>query len=133
GNTFAATAFSSYGAFWISFYLLGHFGATSGVGAYLIFWGLITFYLWFGTFYLNKALFYVFLTLWITYVLLAIGEWGASAIGTIGGWLGLLCGLIALYTSAAEVLNETAGHTVLPIGSPMKQASGSSTSENLSA
>ncbi|HET7578681.1 MAG TPA: acetate uptake transporter, partial [Bacillales bacterium] len=44
GNTFAATAFSSYGAFWISFYLLGHFGATSGVGAYLIFWGLITFY-----------------------------------------------------------------------------------------
>lgn len=116
GNTFAATAFSSYGAFWISYYLLNHFGATSGVGAYLIFWGLITFYLWIGTFYLNRALFLVFLTLWITYVLLALGEWGVSSAGMVGGWIGLLCGLIALYTSAAEILNETSGRVLLPLG-----------------
>ncbi|HET7629255.1 MAG TPA: acetate uptake transporter [Bacillales bacterium] len=118
GDTFAATAFSSYGAFWLSFYLLLHFETTAGVGAYLIFWGLLTFFLWIGTFHLNRALFFVFLTLWITYVLLAIGEWGASNVGQIGGWLGLLCGLTALYTSAAEVLNETAGRDILPLGKP---------------
>jgi len=122
GNTFAATAFSSYGAFWISFYLLNHFNASAGIGAYLIFWGLITFYLWFGTFYMNRALFLVFLTLWVTFVLLAIGEWGASNVGHIGGWVGLLCGLLALYTSAAEVLNETAGRVILPIGKPMARS-----------
>ncbi|HEX7065733.1 MAG TPA: acetate uptake transporter [Bacillales bacterium] len=123
GNTFGSTAFTSYGAFWISFYLLLTFGASAtGIGAYLFMWGLFTFYMWIGTFYLNRALFWVFLTLWVTFILLALGEWGMAAIGLIGGWLGLICGLIALYTSAAEVINTTAGRELLPVGKAMKKA-----------
>ncbi|HEX6923591.1 MAG TPA: acetate uptake transporter, partial [Bacillales bacterium] len=123
GNTFGSTAFTSYGAFWISFYLLLTFGASAaGIGAYLFMWGLFTFYMWIGTFYLNRALFWVFLTLWVTFILLALGEWGMAAIGLIGGWLGIICGLIALYTSAAEVINATAGRELLPVGKAMKKA-----------
>ncbi len=125
GNTFAAMAFTSYGAFWLSFYLIQTTDmavSDIGVGVYLLMWGVITFYLWIGTFYLNKALFYVFLFLWITFLLLALGDFGMSALGILGGWVGLLTGLIALYTSAAEVINSTAGHEVLPIGAAYKQA-----------
>jgi len=121
GNTFGATAFSSYGAFWISFYFIIKAEPTAGVAWYLLFFGILTFYLWIGSFYLNKALFFVFLTLWITFLLLAIGDFGASGFTKIGGWVGELCGLLALYTSAAVVINATAGKTVLPVGHPIKE------------
>jgi len=121
GNTFGATAFTSYGAFWISFYFIIKAEPTAGVPWYLLFFGVLTFYLWIGSFYLNKALFYVFLTLWVTFLLLAIGDFGVSGFTQIGGWLGEVCGLLALYTSAAVVINATAGKTVLPVGGPMKQ------------
>lgn len=123
GNTFGATAFTSYGAFWISFYFIVKAGPSeTGVAWYLLFFGILTFYLWIGSFYLNKALFFVFLTLWITFVLLAIGDFGAASIGKIGGVVGEICGLLALYTSAAVVINATAGRTVLPVGSAIKEA-----------
>lgn len=125
GNTFAATAFTSFGAFWLSFYLIETADpapAAAGVAVYLLMWGVITFYLWIGTFYLNRALFFVFLTLWITFILLALGDFGVSGMGIVGGWVGLLCGLIALYTSAAEVINATAGREVLPIGKAIKSS-----------
>lgn len=121
GNTFGATAFTSYGAFWISFYFIVKAEPTAGVAWYLLFFGVLTFYLWIGSFYLNRALFYVFLTLTLTFFLLAIGDFGAASIGKIGGWVGEICGLLALYTSAAVVINATAGKTVLPVGGPIKQ------------
>lgn len=123
GNTFAATAFSAFGAFWLSFYMIetGEAAAT-GVAAYLLMWGVFTFYMWIGTFFLNRALFFVFLTLWITFLFLSIGDFGVEAMGVVGGWIGLLCGLIALYTSAAEVINFSAGRVVLPVGKAFKQA-----------
>lgn len=125
GNTFAATAFSSYGAFWLSFYFVEKFApAPEGVAVYLLMWGVITFYLWVGTFYLNKSLFFVFLTLWITFLFLALGDFGLGAMGIVGGWIGILCGLIALYTSAAEVINFSAGKVLLPVGKAYKQAGG---------
>lgn len=123
GNTFGATAFFSYGCFWISFYVLQMFTAkASGVtstdaGWYLFFWGVFTFYMWFGTFYLNKALFFVFLFLCATFILLAIADWTSSFSANIGGTVGLVTGLVAMYTSAAVVLNSTAGRTILPVGS----------------
>ncbi len=119
GNTFGATAFSSYGAFWISFYFIIKAAPAKGVGVYLFFFGILTLYLWFGSFFLNRALFFVFLTLTLTFFLLAFGEFGWFS-GKIGGWMGLLCGLIALYTSAATVINATAGRVVLSVGSPIK-------------
>jgi len=123
GNTFGATAFSSYGAFWISFYFIVHAAPKAGMGIYLLMFGLLTFYLWFGTFYLNKALFFVFLTLWLALLFLALGDFGVGTT-VLGGWIGLVCGLAALYTSAAGVLKETAGRVILPVGSPMAKARG---------
>ncbi|WP_067925293.1 acetate uptake transporter [Alicyclobacillus shizuokensis] len=116
GNTFGATAFSSYGAFWLAFYFIVRAAPKAGMGVFLLFFGILTFYLWFGTFYLNRALFFVFLTLWITFGLLALHDFGVLGTSSPGGWMGELCGLLALYTSAATVINTTAGRTVLPLG-----------------
>ncbi len=59
----------------------------------------------------------VFLTLWITFAVLAVAEWtGMAAIKVAGGYLGLLTAAFAFYLSAAEVLNETRGQTTLPTG-----------------
>jgi succinate-acetate transporter protein len=120
GNTFGATAFSSYGAFWIAFYFIIHANPGAGMGVFLLFFGILTFFLWFGTFYLNKALFFVFLTLWIAFLLLALHGFGLIG-SQAGGWVGLICGLLALYTSAAVVLNATAGREVLPLGKPLRR------------
>jgi succinate-acetate transporter protein len=120
GNTFGMMAFFSYGAFWWSFFLFVNFFAkgVSGqyVAWYLLLWGIITFYLWIGTFRQNRALWLVFLALWITFVLLAIGDFGAPSIGTIGGYVGLVTAALAFYTSAAIIVNDYLGRSVLPVG-----------------
>ncbi len=121
GNTFGATAFTSYGAFWIAFYLIIHAKPGAGIGVFLLFFGILTFYLWIGTFYLNRALFFVFLPLWIAFALLCLNGFGLIG-SQAGGWVGLVCGLLALYTSAATVLNSVAGKTVLPLGKPLVEA-----------
>lgn len=120
GNTFGATAFTSYGAFWIAFYFIVHAAPKAGMGVYLLMFGVLTFYLWIGTFYLNRALFFVFLTLWLAFLFLALGEFGIMG-SQLGGWIGLVCGILALYTSFAGVVNSVAGRTVIPVGSPISQ------------
>ena len=125
GNTFGLTAFLSYGLFWESFVFLiiipklGWFTAASlgGVVAYLIMWGIFTFIMWIATLKHNKALQIVFLTLWILFALLAIGEaTGSSVIKVIAGWEGIFCGFSAIYAGLGQVLNETYGKTVFPLG-----------------
>ena|SRR5699024_1547319 len=120
GNTFAFVAFCSYGAFWWTYALfITYFSAgvpDAMVGWYLAAWGLFTFYMWIGTFKENMALNAVFLTLWITYFLLAVGEWGYSTIGIAGGYAGLVCAVCAIYGAAAFLLNDVYGRTVLPVG-----------------
>ena len=91
--------------------------AGTTISATLILWGVFTFYMWIAAFRLNMALWWVFLTLWITCFLLGAG--GLSGIGAIsraGGWVGLLCGLIAMDTSFAIVTNEAAGRSVIRVG-----------------
>ncbi len=128
GNTFGMVAFLSYGAFWWWFcllILLGSHGildlkdAGSTIGATLLAWGVFTLYMWVGTFRINKALWWVFLTLWVTFFLLGFGALGGlHGLTVTGGWVGILCGLLAAYTSFAIVINTTFGRTVLPIGAP---------------
>ncbi len=123
GNTFGTVAFFSYGAFWWSFALFVYFfgtGVAGGfVGWYLFVWGIFTFYMWIATLRSNTALMLVFLALWITFVLLALGEWGmGSFFHTLGGYVGLVTAVLAFYLSAAEVINEAFGRSVLPIGAP---------------
>ena len=87
------------------------------VGWYLLVWGVFTFYMWIASFRHTTVLQLVFLTLWITFFLLAAGELrGSTALRTAGGYLGLVCAALAAYLSAAEVINGDYGRTVLPIG-----------------
>lgn len=126
GNTFGMTAFLSYGAFWWWFALLVILGtngvldlkgAESTIGTALLLWGIFTFYMWISTFKLSRILFLIFLTLWITFFLLAGGALlAAPALSQFGGWVGFICGSLAMYGSFAIVTNSTFGRPVLPVG-----------------
>jgi succinate-acetate transporter protein len=126
GNTFGMTAFLSYGAFWWWFAALlifGHTGvisltgAVSTIGACLILWGVFTLYMWIATFALSRVLFLVFLTLWIAFFLLGFGALLARpALTVYGGYVGIICGLLAMYGSFGIVTNAVFGRTVLPLG-----------------
>jgi succinate-acetate transporter protein len=124
GNTFGMTAFVSYGFFWWTLVFILVFKDIPAVpvgftGWYLFMWGVFTFFMWFGTWGKNRVLQYVFLSLTVLFWLLAIRDWsGSPAIGIIAGWEGITCGASALYLAMAEVINETHGKTVLPIGQP---------------
>ena len=126
GNTFGATAFSSYGAFWISFWAFVTFFSkgvpATAVGLYLIAWGIFTFYMWIASFRTNAAVMVVFLLLWITFVLLGIGDAADnSGITKLGGWFGLATAAAAWYASFAGVTNFTFGREIVPVR-PLRQA-----------
>jgi succinate-acetate transporter protein len=132
GNTFAATAFTSFGAFWISYYLLVNFfaggvAAADGVGSvraliglYLFCWGLFTTYMFVASLGSARAVQVVFLLLFITFYALAIGAWtdpatvGLNTWTHIGGYLGVATAVAALYTSFADVANANLKRTVFP-------------------
>ncbi len=120
GNTFGTTAFTSFGFFWISLvFIIMKGGADPAfLGWYLFMWGLLAFWLWFGTFGKHRAIQVVFASVTILFWLLAIDHWFTmpSFFVRIAGFEGILCGLSAVYLAAAEVLNEDKGRTVLPIG-----------------
>ncbi|MEQ1976237.1 acetate uptake transporter [Xenorhabdus sp. SGI240] len=125
GNTFAATAFTSYGLFWLSLIALlflpkmGLAEATSQefLGVYLALWGIFTLFMFFGTLKANRVLQFVFGSLTLLFALLAIGNiTGDASILTFAGFEGVICGASAFYLAMAEVLNEQYGRTVLPIG-----------------
>lgn len=130
-NTFGTTAFCSYGLFWLSLVALwvlpkiGWAEATppSALGAYLFMWGLFTFVMFIGTLKLNRALQFVFLSLAVLFFLLAILDWSAAnpSLQKIAGYEGIICGLSAIYTGLAQVLNEVYGRTVAPLG-PVKRS-----------
>jgi succinate-acetate transporter protein len=90
--------------------------AGSAVGLYLIAWGIFTFYMWIASFRTTAAISLVFLLLWITFVVLGIGEAaGSETISKIGGYVGIATALAAWYASFAGVLNSTFGRTTLPV------------------
>ncbi len=130
GNTFGATAFCSFGMFWLSFYLLLHVTAGalpkteifSAIGLYLWAWGIFTAYMTIASLRTTGAVFAVFLLLTVTFILLGIGN--SALAGTlsltnntikIGGWVGLATAVVAWYASAAGVINDTWGESVLPV------------------
>jgi succinate-acetate transporter protein len=124
GNTFGATAFSSYGAFWISFWAYVAFFAEkipeanrgSAVGLYLIAWGIFTTYMWVASLRTTAAVSLVFLLLAITFFVLGIGDAGGNdTISKLGGWLGLATAVAAWYASFAGVTNFTFGRELLPV------------------
>lgn len=123
GNTFGATAFGSFGAFWMSFatmeILIGMkvlaAVPSGGIAVFLIAWGIFTGCMSIGTFKINRALQVVFLTLTLLFFLLAIGVYSPT-VHMIAGYEGILCALSALYTCFAIVINTTWKREVLPLG-----------------
>jgi hypothetical protein len=125
-NTFAATAFISYGFFWLSLVTLILLPKLAGVtpanetsmATYLAMWGLFTAVMFLGTLRISRALQVVFGTLTILFFMLAFGDFTAANAGFkhMTGYEGILCGFAAIYTGLAQVLNELSGRAVLPLG-----------------
>lgn len=123
GNTFGATAFSSYGAFWLSYAAFVWFFASNlktadaggALGTYLLAWGIFTFYMWIATLTHARPVMIVFLLLWITFLLLAVAEFQANtSIKQLGGLVGIVTAIAAWYASAQTVINQSFGRKVLP-------------------
>jgi len=124
-NTFGATAFCSYGAFWMSFAAYVEFVAPGlnastahqATGLFLFAWLIFTTYMFFASMRVSKVVCLLFFFLTITFLLLTIGALGVNAHCTkAGGWFGLITAFIAWYGSAAVSVNSTWGRTVMPVG-----------------
>jgi hypothetical protein len=125
GNTFGAVAFSSYGAFWISFFFLVSFNVAklpateinAALGLYLWMWGIFTGMLFLCTFASPRALQLLFLLLAVTFILLGIGNSGASnSMIHAGGYVGIATGAVALYIACADIMQAVYKRSVLPVG-----------------
>jgi succinate-acetate transporter protein len=128
GNTFGAVAFTSYGAFWISFFFLVSFNVGTLVGSdakevasllglYLWMWGVFTAVMFLCTFASPRALQLLFLLLTVTFVLLGIGNSGGhTSIVHAGGYVGIATGAVALYIAAADIMQAVYKRSVLPVG-----------------
>jgi uncharacterized protein len=129
GNTFGAVAFSSYGAFWISFWALVVFYADKipardaghAVGLYLWAWAIFTGYMFIASLRTTGAVALVFFLLTVTFALLGAGNSGAHEnVIKWGGYVGLATAAVAWYASFAVVTNSTFGRTLLPV-MPLKR------------
>jgi len=117
GNTLGATAFVSYGAFWLSFGIGVVTKTLAGAGAnyYLLAWGILTFVFLLGALKTNLALIAVFFFLTLTFLALAIGGFAGSNTWTaIGGWLGIVTAIVAEYTALAGLLSSGKSAFTLP-------------------
>ena len=124
GNTFGAVAFSSYGAFWISFWAINVFYAKGltpdhaghALGLYLWAWAIFTAYMTVGALRVSGAVLLVFVLLTITFILLGIGNDGGSATTLHwGGYIGIATAAAAWYASFGMVVNSTFGKPVVPL------------------
>ena len=123
GNTFGMTAFCSFGLFWLSLVAIlvlpnlgwGIAPNAASMTAYLCMWGLFTFLMFFGTLRTNGMLMFVFLSLAALFFLLSAAyASGSPLLHQIAGYVGVVCGLSAVYLSIAEVINEGHGRAIFP-------------------
>ena len=109
GNTFGATAFTSYGAFWLAVAAMLQLKLIpngAAFGFFLLGWTIFTAMMFLGTLRANMALILVFGFLTLTFLALTIGSFaGATGITALGGWLGIITALLAWYTALANVMN----------------------------
>ncbi len=138
-NVFGATAFGTYGAFWIGVGLWLHFIAPTAkvpvalnrdLGWILLAFLIVNTYLLIISTQLNTAVFSVFLTLELTEIFLVIGNFAtktpalppdptSSTWIVVGGYIGIVTAFVAFYTSAAGVINGLKGGVVFPVGKPL--------------
>lgn len=122
-NTFGALAFSSFGAFWISYYVFAKFvltGASASesqiaVATFLLGWTIFTFYMILPALRVSGAVAAVFILLTVTFVLLTIGAFqNQQTVTKWGGYIGLATAGAAWYASFAGVVNETFKKVIIP-------------------
>jgi succinate-acetate transporter protein len=125
GNTFGAVAFTSFGAFWLSYWALVTFfvdsipaaNAGAAIGLYLWAWAIFTTYMFIASLRTTVAVAVVFFLLAITFVLLGAGNSGDhTTVIKWGGYIGLLTAAAAWYASFAAVVNSTFGRIIAPVG-----------------
>lgn len=123
---FGMIAFLSYGLFWISLCVIWTF-PKMGIAAaadhdsmawYLFIWGIFSTCMFVGTWKKAPyALVFVFFTVVVLFMLLAAYHWTESeGVEKAAGIEGVICGLSAIYTAFGEILNETYGRTIIPLG-----------------
>ncbi|MDQ0381385.1 acetate uptake transporter [Amycolatopsis thermophila] len=123
GNTFGALAFTSFGAFWLSFAAYVKFvepglgaSAATATGLFLLAWTIFTAYMTVAAARVSGAVLAVFVFLTLTFLFLTIGVWASSpAMAKVGGWLGLVTAVLAWYASFAGVTNFTWKRTLVPL------------------
>ncbi|THH29444.1 hypothetical protein EUX98_g4739 [Antrodiella citrinella] len=135
GNTFGATAFSSFGGFWLSYASIFIPGSgiadaytdnaqelSSAVGIYLTTWAIVTFILLISTLRRNVGLIALFSFLDLTFILLAAGAFSGNAnIPKAAGYFGVITALIAYYVGLAELLVREESWFTLPLGQMPKR------------
>jgi uncharacterized protein len=140
-NVFGATAFSTYGGFWLGLGIFVVLAETTGFAAsykgadltnalawFLFAFAVFNTYMLLHALRVTMAVFLVFLTLEVTEIVLVIGNFNLSHGGSawwvhFGGWCGVVTAAVAWYTSSAGVVNGMAGRTVFPVGGPLVSAS----------
>jgi succinate-acetate transporter protein len=126
-NTFGATAFTSYGCFWMSFAAYVYYivptltsngaKAYQATGLFLLSWLIFTFYMCIAAFRVSRVLFLLFVVLCITFILLIVGALVQKPVVTnVGGWFGIVTAFIAWYGSAGVMINTTWGRSMCPLG-----------------
>lgn len=129
GNTFGTTAFISYGLFWLSLAALiimpqsglGETSSPAAMSFYFLMWGIFTFCLFLATLKMNRAMQFIFGSLTLLFLLLVLGDiTGNAALKKITGIEGIICGVSAIYTAMAQILNEAYGRIILPLGTSGK-------------
>ena len=122
-NTFGATAFTAYGFFWLSLIVIWtnpteaiNAADAQSMGFYLLIWGIFSAFMFIGTLKHNRAIQFVFFTLTLLFLMLAIGDFAGNHSVTIAaGWVGIICGASAIYNSVAQILNNEYGRNIFPL------------------
>lgn len=122
-NTFGATAFTAYGFFWWSLILIWinpfkgiESADATSMGYYLGFWCIFTAFMFIGTLKHNRASQVVFGSLTLLFLLLAVSDFtGSEKIHTMAGYIGIFCGLSAIYNAMAQIINHEFGKNIMPL------------------
>lgn len=130
GNTFGAAVFGSFGAFWLSYWLLEQFFAgripgaerSSAIALFYISWAILAALLWVASTRTTAVISLTLFLLTLSFLMLGIGDAGShTELVKLGGWFGLASAVAGLYAAFASVMNSTVERTLMPLV-PLRRA-----------
>ncbi len=123
-NTFGSLMFGSFGAFWVSYYVLAKFvipevhtsSVPEALGVFLLGWAVLSFYMTIASLRISGAIVVLFVLLTATFVILTIAQFQSlDGLLKVGGWVGVAAAAAAWYASCAGVVNETFKRAIVPV------------------